>query len=136
MPATSDETLEVVHQWVQKAESDFTSAVHLLGLKQNCPTDSVCFHVQQCIEKYLKASLVLYDIDFGRTHHISALLRLMPEDLRPEMSVEEQERLTDYAVTTRYPGDYDTISLKEARKAVQLARRTRRKIRRQLRSAL
>ena len=49
MSATSDETLEVVRQWVQKAESDFTSAVHLLGLKQKCPTDSVCFHVQHFV---------------------------------------------------------------------------------------
>jgi HEPN domain-containing protein len=136
MPATNDETLEVVRQWVEKAESDFTSAVHLLGLKQNCPTDSVCFHVQQCIEKYLKASLVLHGIDFGRTHHIGALMELLPEDSRPEMSVEEQERLTDYAVTTRYPGDYDPITLTEARKAVQLARRTRRQMRQRLHPAL
>ena len=136
MPAISDETREVVRQWVQKAESDFTSAVHLLGIKQSCPTDSVCFHVQQCIEKYLKASLVVHGIDFGRTHHVSVLMGLLPEDLRPDLSAEEQERLTDYAVTTRYPGDYDPISLVEARKAVQLARRTRRQMRRELRPAL
>jgi HEPN domain-containing protein len=115
MPVTSDETLEVVRQWVEKAESDFTSAAFLLRLKHACPTDSVCFHVQQCIEKYVKALLVLAGIDFGRTHQISMLIGLLPKESSPSLTPEEQERLTDYAVTTRYPGDYDPIALAEAR---------------------
>ena len=96
----------------------------------HCPTDTVCFHAQQCVEKYLKALLVLNDVEFGRTHHISALLALLPPSIRPEMTPEEQERFTEYAVTTRYPGDYDPITREEAKQAVQIARRVRNQTRR------
>ena len=48
--------------WIKKAESDLKTAEHTLTLKENCPFDTVCFHAQQCAEKYLKALLV-YKID-------------------------------------------------------------------------
>jgi len=35
------------------------NAVHTLKMGRDCPTDTVCFHSQQCIEKYIKAFLVL-----------------------------------------------------------------------------
>jgi cell wall assembly regulator SMI1 len=58
------------------------------------------------------------------------------------MLADESERLhtvgqwiekgeNDYTVT-RYPGDYEPITLAEARKAVTLARRVRRELRRHL----
>ena len=45
---------------------------------------------------------------------------------------EEQERLTDYATVTRYPGDYDAIPLAEAQQAVAIARRVRSQVRKRL----
>jgi predicted nucleotidyltransferase len=71
-----DEVLEVTRQWVAKAESDLKTAAHILRLKVDCPTDAVCFHAQQCVEKYLKALLVLNGIEFSRTHQISVLVAL------------------------------------------------------------
>lgn len=136
MLPTNDEALQVARQWIDKAEHDFISARHLLTLKRNCPTDVVCFHVQQCIEKYLKALLIFYGVDFGRTHQISILISFLPKEARPHLTIEEQERLTDYAVTARYPGDYDPISLTEARQAVELARRVRREARRALKTVI
>ncbi len=68
----------------------------------------------------------------SRVHHISALLGLLPPPIKLDLTPEEQVRLTDYAVTTRYPGDYDPITLEEARRAVQIARRVRAQIRRHL----
>jgi len=40
--------------------------------------------------------------------------------------------LTRYATVTRNPGDYEPITLTEARRAVTLARRVRRQVRRWL----
>lgn len=54
-----DKVLLVVREWLMKAENDLTAATHLLKLEAECPRDIVCFHAQQCIEKYLKAALVL-----------------------------------------------------------------------------
>ena len=128
--------LEVVAQWVLKAESDLKTAALLLRVRRDCPTDIVCFHVQQCVEKYVKAMLVLSAIEFPRTHQISLLLALVPDQVRPVLTPQEQDRLTEYAVTTRYPGDYDPISREEARQAVQTARRLRNQVRRRLPEAV
>jgi len=135
MLALDPDVLAVILQWVEKAEHDLTTASYTLRLRANCPTDTVCFHAQQCVEKYLKALLVLNDVEFGRTHHISALLTLLPPSIRPQMTPEEQERFTEYAVTTRYPGDYDPITREEAKQAVQIARRVRNQVRRRLPTA-
>src|SRR5258708_2803394 len=124
-----DPVLHVVRQWVQKAEHDLTNAAHTLKLGKRAPTDTVCFHAQQCVEKYLKALLVAQEIDFGRTHSISALLALVPTRLRPDLSAQEQELLTDYAVSARYPGDYEEIPLNQAKQAVKVARRVRKQVR-------
>jgi HEPN domain-containing protein len=47
------------------------TAAHTLTLRQDSPTDTVCFHAQQCVEKHLKALLVLRAIVFPKTHDIS-----------------------------------------------------------------
>jgi HEPN domain-containing protein len=40
-------------EWVQKAEGDFTVAQKMLRACKNPVYDAVCFHAQQCAEKYL-----------------------------------------------------------------------------------
>ncbi len=48
------------------------------------------------------------------------------------MTPEETRRFTAYATVTRYPGDYDPVSLTEARQAMKLARRVRSAVRKNL----
>ena len=127
-----DRVVQVVGEWVEKAENDLKVAEHTLRMGRTCPTDAVCFHSQQCVEKYLKALLVSGSIDFARTHDIGESAALTSRDIRRELSAEDQRRLTTYATTARYPGDYEAISLAEARSAVRLARRLRRAVRRLL----
>ncbi|MFH1438064.1 MAG: HEPN domain-containing protein [Pseudomonadota bacterium] len=125
----ADETLAVAGVWVKKAENDLVLAVHALKLGKKCPTDTVCFHAQQCIEKYLKAFLISKGTEFPKTHNIGELLVLMPSSITVSLSPEEQERMTDYATVARYPGIYDDISMAETRKAVVIARRVRKELR-------
>jgi HEPN domain-containing protein len=101
-----------------KADNDLKTATQTLKMGVRSPTDTVCFHAQQCVEKYAKASLAFSKIEFPKTHDIEALIQLMPEGARPRLSIQEQRRLTAYATVTRYPGEYDEISLDEAREAV------------------
>ncbi|TWT46254.1 HEPN domain protein [Phycisphaerae bacterium RAS1] len=67
--------------------------------------DSVCFHAQQCAEKYLKACLHDAAVYFDKTHNLVKLLdqlvALEPDwaHLRPEL-----QDLTTHAVEVRYPG--------------------------------
>lgn len=132
MFAVDPETVHVIRQWAQKAENDLKTAAHTLRLGKACPTDTVCFHAQQCAEKYLKALLVYHKLDFPKTHELGALLTLLPVRARPDLTPYEQEQLTRYATVTRYPGDYEAIPLAEARSAVKIARRVRVQIRRRL----
>lgn len=113
----------VAGEWMVKADSDLKSAGYLLKM-EDCPTDTVSFHAQQCVEKYLKAPLVVQGTAFRKTHDLGVgeLMILLPARLRPSLDDKEQDRLTEYATVTRYPGDYEPISLAEARKAVQVAR--------------
>jgi HEPN domain-containing protein len=77
-------------------------------------------HAQQCVEKYLKAFLVLEGIDFPKTHDIEVLTALLPKRVRPKLADEEQAKLTEYATVARYPG-WGPIPLAEARRAVVTA---------------
>lgn len=125
------EGMAVAWEWVEKAENDFKSATHLLTM-EDCPTDTICFHAQQCVEKYLKALLVAQGTAFRKIHDLGELVALIPAHLRPSLDDTEQARLTEYATVTRYPGNYEPISLSEARQAVKTARRIRGEIRRLL----
>ena len=124
----NDKVITVVHEWVIKAENDLKAASHILKLGEECPTDIVCFHAQQCVEKYLKAFLVLEGIDFPKTHDIEVLTALLPKRVQPKLADEEQAKLTEYATVARYPG-WGPIPLAEARRAVVTARRVRKEMR-------
>jgi HEPN domain-containing protein len=89
----------------------------------------VAFHAQQCAEKYLKALLALQGIDFPKIHDLGVLTGLLAGGTVVDLTPEEQRRLTYYATVTRYPGDYEPVGLREARRALSLARRVRKHVR-------
>ena len=95
----------ITQEWVDKAEGDFATAQREIEVKNNPNYDAVCFHSQQCLEKYLKACLQENNIAFGRTHDLTklldAFLTVEPswENLRNNL-----DELTAYAVEFRYPG--------------------------------
>ncbi len=62
--------------WVEKAEHDLKNATHALKLQRECPSDTVCFHAQQAVEKYLKALLIWHGKAFPRTHDIRVILAI------------------------------------------------------------
>lgn len=130
-----DEVLKVVRQWIERAEEDLRNAEYTLTLEKDCPFGTVCFHAELCVEKYLKALLVFQEIDFPKTHDIPELLTLLPVSLRPTLLAEEQEQLTDYATVTRYPGDWEPITRKDAEGVVEVARRVREAVRKHLPTA-
>jgi HEPN domain-containing protein len=70
------ELLKEVARWTEKAEHDFLAAEHAMELAQEGLTDTVCFHCQQCAEKYLKALLLYRAVVFPRTHDLRLLLDL------------------------------------------------------------
>jgi HEPN domain-containing protein len=43
----------IVDEWVEKAEGDFRTAEREARVRKAPNYDAVCFHAQQCAEKYL-----------------------------------------------------------------------------------
>ncbi|MBI3980240.1 MAG: HEPN domain-containing protein [Chloroflexi bacterium] len=119
------EVLTVVRQWVERAEHDLRTAEHTLALEDDCPYDTICFHAQQCSEKYLKALLTRQGIDFPRTHDLTELFALIASDLPLSMVLEELAELTPYAIEARYPGNWELQTQENALRAVEIARSVR-----------
>jgi HEPN domain-containing protein len=119
----------VAMEWMLKSEEDLQAATHLLKMGKECPTATIAFHAQQCVEKHLKALLVVRSIEFPKTHDIEKLVGLLPLDVVISLPVTEQRSLSIYGTVTRYPGDYEPVSVQDARKAVSMARRVRRDLR-------
>jgi HEPN domain-containing protein len=95
---------EELHQWLERAEADFTSAQFNL----TAPTPNpglVMFLCQQCIEKLMKGVLVRNGDTPPKTH---SLLSLSKRLARFEAGWKWDERelvwLTKGAVDFRYPG--------------------------------
>ncbi|MEA5452357.1 HEPN domain-containing protein [Leptolyngbya sp. CCNP1308] len=92
-------------EWVDKAEGDFTTAGRELEATQAPNYDSVCFHAQQCVEKYFKACLYENDIPFSKIHDLRILLKaLLPLEPAWQQWEKALTDLTMAAVEVRYPG--------------------------------
>ena len=114
--------------WIAKAEADWATAQREFRVRRRPNCDAVCFHAQQCVEKYLKARLILADIRFPKTHDLVALLALV-QKTEPlwQPWKDHLAKLTHYAVTVRYPGE--SAERADAAEAVKLARLLRIEIR-------
>jgi HEPN domain-containing protein len=55
----------ITREWIAKAEGDFATAQRENEVQEFPNYDAVCFHSQQCIEKYFKACLQEAAIAFG-----------------------------------------------------------------------
>lgn len=117
---------DLIRLWITKAENDLITAEHSLNIKPKPPVDIICFHAQQCAEKYLKAYLTYQDIEFEKTHDIGELVYLCSsKNLEFESIYDMVKELTPFAVEIRYPGIYDDITLQDAVEAVEIARKTK-----------
>lgn len=121
MSATDKEIARKVRQWMDYADEDLRLAEYGLQMESGCPYRLIAYHAQQCAEKYLKAFLVYQREDFPYTHNISTLLELCSKHADWVDSIEQAETLTAYAITTRYPGEDEPVSLMEAQQAVAMA---------------
>ena len=128
MNDNKSEIIKKVKQWMMYADEDFNLARHGLKLSEKAPYRLIAYHAQQCAEKYIKAFLVLHEIDFPFTHNISHLLELWPENEWNDNLLNAEE-LTPFAVSTRYPGEEEPVTESEAKHAIEIAEKVREIIR-------
>jgi len=118
----------ITAEWIAKAEGDFATAQRELSAIDHPNYDAVCFHAQQCAEKYLKAFLQEANISFPRTHDLADLLALALS-IEPTWTsmTADLNALSAFAVEYRYPGD--SADLDEAKEALQMCKNVRQVIR-------
>ena len=103
-----------ISEWLIFADEDYFTAGNLLK-DENLYTRSICFHCQQATEKYLKAYIVQLNLPIIKTHNLGILVsHINSIDNGIEEIAAIAVSLTDYAVSVRYPDDFEKISAEEA----------------------
>ncbi len=98
-----NESDKLVELWIQKAEHDLGTAILIFN---NIPDyyDTLGFHCQQAVEKFLKAYLTKNSIKFKPRHNLSYLLDLISQyEIIDENMYNKTDKLEQYAVELRYP---------------------------------
>ena len=122
-----------VRNWIQKAEHDLKIGKDEMAM-ENPATDMVCFHMQQCVEKYLKAFLIWHGNPYPRTHRLAVLIALcasIDPDFARLMAWGVDE-LTPYATSLRYGEEFYMPSVEETIRAIELAENVRHFVREKL----
>jgi HEPN domain-containing protein len=112
---------EKVMAWLRRAQSNLAFA-QAGPLSSEILYEDLCFNAQQAAEKALKAFCIAAGVAFPKTHDLGYLIELLERAgiLLPE-ELQLVKVLTDYAVGTRYPGNYDPVTVEEYRAAAGLA---------------
>lgn len=112
---------DFVQQWLDKARKDLKAA-EVLQKSDLEDFDNVAFHCQQAVEKYIKALLVLYQIEIRKTDDIGVLRKQLA---RVEKSLSEAlgpaDVLTPHGAGLRYPSDVPPLSREEGAGLLHLA---------------
>lgn len=116
-----DEKLSVVRLWFKKAGSDFKTIENNLK-SEDPPTDAICFHSQQAIEKYVKAALIYFGKHITKTHDLVSLLTSVSEHISELDAFEDEfHEISRYGVEVRYPDSFYEPTLEEAKKSYEIA---------------
>ena len=118
----NDALQQLVRNWLIKASHDLKIGRDQMKTAEPT-TDLVCYHMQQCVEKCLKAYLVAHKKSFRRTHDIAELIEQCKE-IDPAFDAlyqKQADSLTIYGVEIRYPDDFYMPSRNEAESSIEIA---------------
>ncbi|MFN3739977.1 MAG: HEPN domain-containing protein [Thermodesulfovibrionales bacterium] len=113
--------LQRAREWLRRAKSNLARA-KTGRISEDILYEDLCFDAQQAVEKALKAICVMYEIKFSKVHDISYLMELLEKkNIKIPKRLQKAKILTDYAVETRYPGDYTPVDEDMYEEALKLA---------------
>jgi HEPN domain-containing protein len=108
-------------QWIKRAES----SLHLgmVEKPEEIFYEDLAFQLQQAAEKAFKA-LLIYNGEVPRkTHSIRQLILELDNILDVPDEIQNAVILEDYAVQTRYPGDYREVDKAEYEEALDISKK-------------
>ena len=84
---------------------------------------SICFHLHQAAEKYLKAYIIAEELAFRKIHNLVTLLQICEEsDSGFKKLSDAVIELNPYYVETRYPGfANESVTQAQAEEALEMA---------------
>ena len=104
---------ETVESLRASAEEDLWTA-NLVKDRDDEKTRIICFHLQQYVEKMLKAKLLEKGIQYPRKHDLVSLLELFDNKEILDKHIENAANLSDYATAFRYERRIPSIEEMEA----------------------
>ena len=113
---------EEVKNWIDKAEHDLGTAIITY---KHIPEyfDTITFHCQQAVEKYLKAFLIFHSMNFRYTHDSVYLLDLIDEKYEGfKKFYDVIAELQGYAVEVRYPNETIFLSDEKVKNSISTAK--------------
>jgi HEPN domain-containing protein len=112
---------EDIQIWIEKADQDLGSdKIIYLHIPDYFYT--IAFHCQQAVEKYLKALLLFYQIEFLRSHDLIYLLDLLSGKVVIEDTMFRKAfTLNNYGVQIRYPNTIIKLTKEEVESAIEIS---------------
>jgi HEPN domain-containing protein len=135
MAAPEGKSISLAAQWMVRAREDLLGADRSLKYPMDANPAHAAFFSQQSAEKNLKAWLEYRQVTFPYTHDIDRLAGLAAGCGLDTSCLSDAGRLTQYAVTARYPGIDRPIMMEEAKGAMLIARRVEQSVHDALRAA-
>jgi HEPN domain-containing protein len=111
--------MERYESWIARAKSSLELAQ--AEIIRYIHYEDLCFQLQQAAEKALKGLLIYYGVEPEFTHNIEVLLKEIKNFTGIPENIKEAAQLTNYAVQTRYPGEYDEITKEEYEDGIKIA---------------
>jgi len=105
--------------WMDRAKSSLAMSKNKFD--KRIFFEDLCFQAQQAVEKALKGLLIFHNIEPEKTHNLVSLIKELSKYITIPKEINETVILNDYAVQTRYPGDYTTVEEDEYNQAVKAA---------------
>lgn len=116
---------EEIEQWIVKGDHDLgTAKITYLHIPEFL--DTVTFHCQQAVEKYLKAYLIYLSITFKFSQDLVCLIDLITQkDIDFNAFYDTISELQGYAIEVRYPNETIFLSNEKVEKAILIAKEIR-----------
>ena len=99
---------ETVESLLARAEDDLQAA-EIIRRENDEMTMIICFHLQQYVEKVVKAKLKEIGVNYPSKHNIVSLLALFPDNTLAKDYLEDASLLSDYATSARYDSVIPTV---------------------------
>lgn len=116
---------EEIKQWITKGDHDLgTAKITFIHIPEFL--DTVTFHCQQAVEKYLKAYLIFHSVEFRYSHDLVYLIDLISQkDHKIVEFYDLVSELQGYAIEVRYPNETIFLSKEKVENAFLIARNVR-----------